>query len=451
MAMTATIVASGQAGNNAAIALIEAGVVERDHVRLLNTTDRDVPEKYKDSDVFTLFSNGLGCGKESDKGRAAIIEAIRDKSIDLGALLNEDSKEVILVSSSSGGCGSGSTPAIAKYYDAMNIPVHVFVFIGFQNEAREINNTLKFFKNLPSNVILHTINNSFFLDYTNNHSRAEQAANEEFAREVEILLGQKIVPSKHNIDQMDLYKVNTQPGYMTINHVDLSNIKNVDGFNAAIAASFENACYMDSDQSAKRFACIINASRKIQDCIDNSFEVVKRYVGTPIEIFQHIQPDFDDDLSGGEYIDIIACGLNYPEKAIRNLNNQYARLKEKLNVSRKSMADIFTGIDVKDEEVDELNTGIKQKVDPSKVEDLFADEVLVTETIDSATSKPVDPFPEQIYPNAMIVPDDSNDEPQGVSQQIPVISEQPIRQFTDIVPSPMQSVGEHVTRRTREM
>ena len=450
MAMTATVLGFGACGNKAVIALIEAGVIDREHAKILNTTDRDVPEKYSDPDLFTLYSKLAGAGKESDRGRAAIIEAIRDKSLNLGALLNEDSQEVILVSSVEGGTGSSGAPVAAKYFDAMNIPIHVFAFIGFQNEARGINNTLKFFKNLPSNVILHTINNSFFLDYTNNHSRAETAANEEFVREVEILLGQKIVPSKHNIDQMDLYKINTQPGYMTINHIDLTNIKNIDGFNAAIAASFENACYMDSDQSAKRFACIINASRKVQDCIDNSFEVVKRYVGTPIEIFQHIQPDFDDDLSGGEYIDIIACGLNYPEKAIHNMNTLYTRLKEKLNVSRKSMADIFTGIDVKDE-IDDLNMSIKQRVDPSKVEDLFADEVLVTETIDSATSKPIDPFPEQIYPNAMIIPDDSNDEPQGVSQQIPVVSEQPVRQFTDIVPSPMQSVGEYAARRTREM
>ena len=364
------------AGGKAAIALIEQGIIDKDHVKLLNTTSKDIPDKYiSDQSLFIPFSSGIGgCGKESSKGRAYMIEAITNKSLNFAELINEDSSEVILVSSVEGGTGSGAVPVVAQYFDAMNIPTHVFAFIGFQDEARGINNTLKFFKDLPEKVILHTIVNSHFLDYTKNYSKAEMAANDEFVREVQILLGMKLVPSKQNIDEQDLYKINTQEGYMTIHHVLLENIKNVEAFNKLIADAFENSCSMDCDQSAKRIAVMINASRRTQDIIDNSFEVIKRYVGIPIELFQHIQPDNDDDLQGEEWIDIIACGMNYPEKPIRDISMKYSRLREKLNVGRKSLHDIFGDIEVQDE-LDEFNMDVRKKLDQSKADALFSQQI----------------------------------------------------------------------------
>ena len=376
MSMKATIIGIGAAGNKAAITLLDRNIISKDYIKLLNTTPMDIPSKYKsDNDLFYLIPSQLGgAGKEPAKGRASIIKAIKEKVIIPEQLLNEDSKEIILVSSTEGGSGSGTVPVLSKYFDSMNIPVHVFAFIGFQDEVRGINNTLKFFKELPANVVLHTIINSHFLDYTKNYSKAEQAANEEFANEVEILLGHKLVQSKQNIDNTDLYKINTQPGYMTISHVPLTGIKNVESFNAAVAKIFENPSYMDNDQSVKRMAVIINASKRVQEAIDNSFEVVKRYVGIPIETFQHIQPDNESDLIGDEYIDIMACGMNYPEKPIKDMNNNYNKLKEKLNTSRKSFADIYDEIDLEDE-VDEFNMDIKRKNNAASIEDLFGDEV----------------------------------------------------------------------------
>jgi len=290
--MTATVLGLGACGNKAAIRLMELGIVDKSHVKLLNTTSKDVPDLYlTEPGLYVPFANNElgGAGKESSKGRAYMIDAITNKKIDFSQLINEDANEVILVSSLEGGSGSGSTPVVAQYLDAMNIPVHVFGFVGFQQEVRSINNTLKFFKDLPENAILHTILNSHFLDYTKNYSKAEAAANDEFAMEVQILLGMKLVTSSHNIDDQDLYKVNTQPGYMTIDHILLENIKNVEAFNKLISAAYEDACYMDTDPSAKRIAVMINATKRTQEMIDNSFEVLKRYTGTPIELFQHIQ------------------------------------------------------------------------------------------------------------------------------------------------------------------
>ena len=366
-----TVIGVGAAGNKAAISLIENNILDSNHVKLLNTSSKDIPEEYKNSDIFIPFNSGLGgCGKESAKGKAAITEAIQHKQIAFDELYNEDSREVILVSSVEGGTGSGSVPVIATYFEAMEVPVHVFAFIGFQDEARGINNTLKFFKDLPEKTILHTIKNSYFLDYTKNYGKAEQAANMEFCREIEILRGTKLVPSKQIMDDTDLYKINTQPGYTTINHIILNDIKNTESYNAALAAAFENSCYMDNDASAKRIAIMVNATKKVQDAVDNSMECITRYFGVPIEKFQHIQPDNEADFEGpDDYIDVVACGMNFPEKAIRDTSNKYEKIKEKLNTERKSFDAIFNDIDTDD--LDEFNMDVKTNLDPSKANALF--------------------------------------------------------------------------------
>jgi len=371
--VTATIIGCGGCGNKAAIALLENKVIDMDHVRLLNTTSRDVPDEYKsNSDLFMLFSkDNRGTGKQCDTGRSSMINALRDGLIDISRLINDDAQEVILVSSVEGGSGSGAVPVLAKYFASTKIPVHVFAFIGFQEDARSINNTIKFFKSLPPEVILHTIKNSHFLDYTKNYNKAEIAANNEFVYEVDTMLGHKIIPSKHNIDDADLFKINTLPGYMTINHIPLSGLKNTESVNNAIIASFENACYMDNDTSAKRIGVIINASHKVQEAIDNSYEVVKRYVGIPIETYQHIQPDDDSELINEEYMDVLVCGMNYPEKALRDVNNKYNKLKDKFNVQRKSFDDIFGDVDNANDEISQFDINIKRE-NPAKIEDLFS-------------------------------------------------------------------------------
>lgn len=374
-----TLFGVGAAGNKAAITALERGVIDKNHVKLLNTSVKDVPEEYKKSNMFIPFSSGLGgCGKEYARGRNAIIKAINTEQINFAELLNEDSRQVVLVSSIEGGTGSGSVPAIAKYFTHLNVPVHVFAFVGFQDEIRGCNNSLRFFKDLPSTVILHTINNSYFLDYTKNYATAERAANEEFANQLEILRGSKLIPSNQVIDDTDLYKLNTQEGYMIINHINIYGIKSISVFNEKIQERFENPSYMDTTLSCKRLGVIINASKNTQTRIDNSYTVIKRYVGEPLEIYQHIQDNPED---GEEYIDIICSGMEYPEKPILDINSQYQNLKSKINKPSKSFKSIFDDIDIDDD--DEFGEfKIKKMVNPDKVKDIFSDEDSEDESID---------------------------------------------------------------------
>lgn len=337
----------GAAGNKAAIEAIETRVINEDNVKLINTTVKDIPDKYKnDPTKIIKFSSMLGgCGKEPIKGQKAMFQAIKNKDIDFSSLINHHTKAVVLVTSIEGGTGCGATPVIAKYFTALNIPVHVFAFIGFQDEVRGVNNSLKFFKELPDGITLHTINNSKFLDFTKNYSKAEAAANEEFVRQLEILIGSNMIPSAQNIDDTDHYKVLTTPGYMDIRHVVFNGAKNVELTNQAIIESFESMSCLEYDNTGcKRIAVIINASQKTQEVIDNRFDIIKRYTGEPFETYRHIQNDGNE-----EYMDIIIAGLPYPEEGIKDIGKKYSNLKDKLNQESKGLSDIFDDIDFDDD------------------------------------------------------------------------------------------------------
>lgn len=370
--MNLNIFGVGAAGNKAAIECIERGIIPENCVKLINTTTKDIPEKYKiNKNLIVQFSSMLGgCGKEPEKGDRAMTEAITEGKIDLGSMITDDCREIVLVTSTEGGTGCGATPVLAKYFELVNIPVHVFAFVGFQDEARGINNTLKFFKRLSNNVILHTIMNDQFIDFTGNYERAESMANAEFANQIKTLIGSKMIPSSQNIDDTDLYKATTTPGYMDIKNISLTGVKNIDTFNEAIIKAFENGNCLEYDRSCKRLAIIVNASERIQESIDSKLEVIKRYTGEPYEVFRHIQ---NNDIDSDEYIDIITSGMNFPEKGIIDISKKYMKLKNDLNKGRTGFDDIFANIDLDDADEDEFNVDLKKKNDNAKA--MFANAI----------------------------------------------------------------------------
>lgn len=347
----------GAAGNKAAIEAMQQRIIAEEKVKLLNTTLKDIPDEYKrKSGMVHEVSTVLGgCAKEPSKGADAMYHAIMEANIDIGAMIDVDTQAVVLISSTEGGTGCGAVPILAKYFISMGMPVHVYALIGFQDDRVGVANTISFFKNIPDGIILHTIQNKKFLDYTNDYAKAEQLANEEFADQLEILIGSKMIDAKQNIDDMDLYKVvcNT-PGYMDIRHVQIDGAKNFDLTNQAIMRSFEEMKGMEYDNGGTSnliIAVIVNADKNTQQVIDDEYNVVKRYTGEPKIIYRHIQWD---ENSGDEYIDIIIAGLPYPEKAILQLPKVFNTLKDKANKQAKKLSDILGGIEIEDES-DDMN------------------------------------------------------------------------------------------------
>lgn len=350
----------GAAGNKAALTAYKEGVVNAATMKLINSTTQDIPEEFKNHESTIKFGNG-GCGKESIKGRKAMFDEIKNRKIDLSRYIDIDTKMVCIVTSTEGGTGSGATPVIAKYFCALNIPVHVFAFIGFQEDARGINNTLTFFKNLPSEVVLHTINNDEFLDYDESHTDAELAANEEFVTQFKILTCRDIISSSQNFDTTEQLKMISTAGYMDIVRVNLDSCKSEASVNEAIQDAFDNSS-LEHEDLCKRMAIIINASEKTLKYVDERFAVIKRYTGEPLEIFKHIQ--YVPEL--GEHMDVMIAGIPYPTKDITKMSAKLNEMKSKLISDSCTLANNFFDNMGLDDDIF-AESSIKEMANPDEV------------------------------------------------------------------------------------
>jgi len=338
--MNAKIIGVGAAGNKAAISLIENGM-SVNNILLINSTIKDIPEKYRGIAIEFSNSNGCGCGKEREIAKDLCLESIQNNTLNrLDSLMDPTDDMVIIVNSSEGGTGCGASTVIAQYMkDVIGVNVHMFVFTGFEEDGRGMKNTVEYFQDLSTNYTVEAISNKKFLNY-GSKLRAEKEANNEFVRRVSILLGHIIVDSDQNIDETDLYKVTNTPGFMDIEYRTIDKIKNVSMFNDILISMIDDTKSLEiGEPSAKRIAVILNISEKSRDFVDYGFEIIKERFGTPYEIFTHIQME-----GATEFIAFIVSGMVMPIDEVKNIYNRYLEASEKVNKKKDTFLDMTKGL-----------------------------------------------------------------------------------------------------------
>ena len=351
--LNAKVIGIGAAGNKAAIALVEQGVMDKNDVILLNTTIKDIPVAYQDLAVCIEGSH-KGCGKERNIANEMIMENLRNNKIALDGILDKDDKIVIIVTSLEGGTGCGASTVIAKYFsDVLNANVHLFAFAGFEEDVRGLKNTVDWFNELSEKYVVECISNRKFLKSCyNNKLKAEKAANNEFVSRIRILLGRTIVESEQNIDDTDLYKLDMTKGFMTIETANINKIKNVEECNKILIEAMDNSKSLDVEATCKRIGVIVNVHEKEKDNIDYMFEAIKERYGAPFETFTHVQ-----DVHEQETITFIITGLKMPiDDVTETYNNYIARMdqvdKSKDEFFEKSFSTDSDGFDMDDKKLD---------------------------------------------------------------------------------------------------
>lgn len=340
--MEIKVVAIGAAGGKAAVELIEEGIVTENRVILINSTLKDVPDDYKH--LAIQLSGGKGCGKERELSKTLCLNSIRDNTLEkLDSLVDPTDELVIVVSSTAGGTGSGSTPIIAKYFkEAIGVPVQCFAFTGFEEDGRELQNTIEYFQEMEDVFTVQAISNKKFLDGgSNNKIKAEKLANKEFAKRVGILIGKGMIDSEQNIDESDLFKISTTPGYMDISSVDLSNIKNIDQFNKALTLMLDEDKALETNEKGMlRLGVFLNIPEKMYDFVDYNFTVLKERLGNPYEVFSHIQ--YNEDLPIG--LSFISSGMKMPIDEVKEIYKKYKEESDKVNKSKDNFFDFASGL-----------------------------------------------------------------------------------------------------------
>ena len=329
MLLKAKIIGIGAAGNKAVIRLKEKYPDIAQDTLLINSTLKDIPEQYQEDMSIELDGGYRGCAKEREMAAKMMYQTIYNKNYDY--IEQDEECMTIIVTSSEGGTGSGASVVLAKYiHSVYKCPIHFFIFTGFEDDVRGLKNTVDLFKELSSDYVVESISNKKFLEEAGgNRLKAEELANDKFADNVNILLGGSIVQSSQNIDESDLMKLALTPGFMYIDHIDMSKIKNIDDFNKRLTNALDNSKSMYVSPSSKRIATIVDVKERHLDFVDYSFDVLKKRFGIPFESFRHIQSVHDP-----EYLDIIIAGLKMPIEEIEEVYHQFEKQTQAVDVSK---------------------------------------------------------------------------------------------------------------------
>lgn len=343
------ILGLGAAGNKAAIRAMELEIVKKGYTILINSTEKDIPEDYKD--ISVIIGNGLnGCGKERGKSKDAIISFLKDS--DMFTRIPADVDRVVIVSSTEGGTGSGSAPILAKYIrDVIGINTSIFAFTGFENDARGLKNTVNFMKELDDETTIQILSNKKFLpEADGNFIIAQKLANDEFCKRLVIMSGDVLEESYQNIDDTDLHKLIDAPGLLDIVYTDIEDpIKNTDTFNKLCANIIDESKSIDFEPTASRLGFIFNGKDSSKNSIDYSFATIKNKYGEPYEVYTHLQENLH---YSSEFIAIIASGMKLPIEAIEKTYNEYLDRTSKISKDKDSFFDKV--VNFCDKEEDEI-------------------------------------------------------------------------------------------------
>lgn len=328
------VIGCGAAGNKAAIDLIKSGF-DKDSVVLINSTLKDVNPEFKQNAILFGQNSGYfgGCGKERSLGKELLLTDLKNNRLNLDGIIDPADNAVIIVSSTEGGTGSAISPLLAKYFsEVVGKPVILVLFFGFNSDVRGMQNSIEISQELSDNYAVIGISNEKFLDNSTNSVRAEHLANEKFCSIVRTLSGADIHDGSQNIDDTDLYKIISTPGFMIVDSADITKVKSVQQFNDAISQAIASSKYIESsDKGAKRIGVIYNIDDSMQQNIDFQSNILKNTYGIPYEQFIHIQAADNRNI-----VTWIISGLPLPMKEIKSIYENYKKESEMVKKSKDS-------------------------------------------------------------------------------------------------------------------
>lgn len=323
--MIGRVIGIGAAGNKAAIAAIEAGVINKDDVLLINSTLKDIPADY-DGNKYCFNKAYGGCGKEREIAKKYMLTDLESGDLDIKKFLQigvaeKEAELVILVSSTEGGTGSGSVPVLAKYIrEVLGIAARCFSFVGFADDPRGLRNTVEYFEEMEDILAIESVSNLKYLDDANGDKiKAEKLANADFCVKLSILLGNALRECDHNIDPTDHLKICQTPNFSVVEYREFDKIKNKKEFREMVQDVIDSSKSIDlGTPSQKRLAVIININESSTGVIDYA-DVLISHFGECFEKFEHIE----HESSLPQFFAFISVGNNVPIKEIEDVYKSY--------------------------------------------------------------------------------------------------------------------------------
>lgn len=342
------VIGSGFGGTKGCIRAIERGIIKKESAMIINSTLKDIPMQY--DEIAACYSRAYGgSAQERSAGKELCLDALQNDSVfvqKIDGFVEPSTEVVVFVVSSEGGTGSGGTPTLAKYFNTVirrafpKLKIHIFTITGYENTSRDMQNTIEFFQELDPSYTVEAISLKKYIDDGMTRSQAEEAVDDEFANKLAIVLGRDInyEDSRHNMDESDLLKVSTTPGFMRSWKVPFNKLKNADAFNTLLADAIDNDKSLDiPKQSIARLGIITHIDiTKHEEMIDYTFPVIKSKLGNYFELFIH-----DNKYIEGqeEYIEFIAAGLKMPIDELKAIHAKYEKETSSIQTTKDDFFD----------------------------------------------------------------------------------------------------------------
>ena len=270
----------GQGATKAMLHCIEKGTLDREDCCIVNSTQKDIPEEYRDGAIIISEDPDAGCGKVRSAAKKLMLNYLKSNPNVIPAMLsNGDYQYVNIMATTEGASGSGASVILAKFIESqLDIPVIITLISGFETDTRGLQNTIEYFKDLDGgNFVVRTVSNKKYLDKTSNTFTAEKMANEDISTAFKIIAAYDITDSEQNIDDTDHYKLITNPGMMFVAEVIIDRkLKNPNQFEQLISDAIDYNCSLDFEPSATKIGVFMNISDDKLAIIDTNFTTIKK-------------------------------------------------------------------------------------------------------------------------------------------------------------------------------
>lgn len=320
----------GQGATKAMLHCIEKGTLNREDCCIVNSTQKDIPEEYRDGAIIISEDPDAGCGKVRSAAKKLMLNYLKTNPNVIPAMLSDgDYQYVNIMATTEGASGSGASVILAKFIESqLDIPVIITLISGFESDTRGLQNTIEYFKDLNGgDFVVRTVSNKKYLDKTSNTFMAEKMANEDISTAFKIISAYDIIDSEQNIDDTDHYKLITNPGMMFVTEVMIDRkIKNPNQIEQLISDAIDYNTSLDFEPSATKIGVFMNISEEKLSILDTNFTTIKKKLcgnNTVNEFFIHRQYNATEP----EFIRIIASGMNLPKEELMDIYNKYQNTK----------------------------------------------------------------------------------------------------------------------------
>ena len=355
----------GQGATKAMLHCIEEGTLFKEDCCVVNSTQKDIPEEYRDGAIIISEDPDAGCGKVRSAAKKLMLNYLKNNPNVITALLSKDDYQYVnIMATTEGASGSGASVILAKFIESqLDIPVIITLISGFESDTRGLQNTIEYFKDLNGgDFVVRTVSNKKYLDKTSNTFMAEKMANEDISTAFKIISAYDIIDSEQNIDDTDHYKIITNPGMMFVTEVMIDRkIKNPNQIEQLISDAIDYNTSLDFEPSATKIGIFMNISEEKLSILDTNFTTIKKKLcgnNTVDEFFIHRQ--YVD--TEPEFIRIIASGMNLPKEELMDIYNKYQNTK----TSSSKKDDFFDSISDMD------TSSSEERIVKTKNNDFFA-------------------------------------------------------------------------------